>query len=151
LSMNPRKLSGCVWGALVLTGLTSCREKAPDEAAPAVTQAALPAAAPAASGVDADALSAPGASDPLCVKMCERGSALHCKVDVSACRDACQHSLSPPCDSELRASLTCVTAEPIAHWECSDEGLPVIRDGYCNAEQAKLMACVQRTLGDSAH
>lgn len=147
--MKRGKSRGWGWLALVLTGLTSCREKAPDEPAPAVTQAALPVAAPATSGVDAAALSAPGASDALCVKMCERGLALHCKLDASGCREACQQSLSPPCDGELRASLACVTVEPLAHLECSDEGLPVIRDGYCNAEQTKLMACVQRALGGS--
>jgi hypothetical protein len=81
--------------------------------------------------------------------MCERGAALHCRVDVPTCREACLSSLEPPCNTELAATLDCVTREPLAHWEGSVEGLPVIRAGYCDALQAKVVSCIRQATGSA--
>jgi len=46
----------------------------------------------------------------------------------------------PP--STVQAFLRCGEKEPLAHSEC-DDGLPAIRDGYCDAEEAGIFKCVQ--------
>jgi hypothetical protein len=150
------------WPAfLLLIGLLcGCRERAQPgvESGSAVVSAAPPAAAPPdpvpfapapASSPSPSVTPLSGAQLALCSRLCERGSALHCRVDVATCREACQSSLEPPCDTELAATLECVTHEPLAHWECSDEGLPVIRAGYCDAQQGKVVSCMRRATGSA--
>lgn len=50
--------------------------------------------------------------------------------------------LGAPCQDRVQAFLDCAEKEPIAHWECVS-GLPAIRDGYCDAEQAHILECIQ--------
>ena len=45
--------------------------------------------------------------------------------------------------------LGCFAREPIGHWECNEEGEAAIKDGFCDAEQGKFVACAQKTAGAS--
>jgi hypothetical protein len=42
--------------------------------------------------------------------------------------------------------MDCLAREPRPHWECDDDGMPAIKDGYCTAQQAALAGCLQREL-----
>jgi hypothetical protein len=36
--------------------------------------------------------------------------------------------------------------EPIDHWECAEDGMGAIRDGYCNEEQGQAVACMEQKM-----
>ena len=51
----------------------------------------------------------------------------------------------PACQAELSAFLGCATREPFEHWECDVEGsTPALKDGYCDGEQGRLVACMEQ-------
>jgi len=109
--------------------LAACHKEAPaPPAAPALPAAPAP---PASAAPD------------LCPGMCERARALKCKHDegcVAACR---QMSTASGCATEMAAVLSCLAREPLEHWECNSDGEPAIKDGYCDAEQSKFVACAR--------
>ena len=47
----------------------------------------------------------------------------------------------PGCDAELLRFMACAAREPASHWEC-DDGIPALKDGFCDAEQASVVKCV---------
>ena len=46
--------------------------------------------------------------------------------------------------------LGCMAREPIGHWVCNEDGEAEIKDGFCDAEQGRFVACVQKTAGPSS-
>lgn len=51
------------------------------------------------------------------------------------------------CPAEMSKLMTCALKHPAERWECSDEGVASIRDGYCDKEQEAFMNCVMKTPG----
>jgi hypothetical protein len=145
-------MKGVFFFSWCLVLLVSCQEQSrkSEPAASASRPPAQASAAPAPAPTPSSAAKAQAPVSPeqeaICASMCERGKALHCPVDAVTCRAACRESLAPPCDAELSAALSCMAREPLNHWECSDEGLPVIRAGYCDAPQGKAVECMQRAV-----
>jgi len=50
----------------------------------------------------------------------------------------------PGCTTQFERLYACLAAEPLAHWECAEDGVGAIRDGYCEKEQAAAVGCVER-------
>jgi hypothetical protein len=50
----------------------------------------------------------------------------------------------PVCQGEMRAALDCFVNRPLDAWECGDEGMPVVKDGNCDAEQARVVSCLDK-------
>jgi hypothetical protein len=48
-----------------------------------------------------------------------------------------------PCSLEMAGFYDCLVAEPLKHWECGDDGVAVIREGFCDAEQRKALQCME--------
>jgi hypothetical protein len=51
-----------------------------------------------------------------------------------------------PCSSEISAMFACFLKEPNAHWECGEDGVATIRDGYCDKEQGKAVECMDQKM-----
>jgi hypothetical protein len=47
----------------------------------------------------------------------------------------------PGCDAQMTDFLKCAAAQPAGRWEC-DEGAPSLKEGACDAEQAKVAGCL---------
>ena len=132
-------------GPFLLAWFVACNKPAPSPSnsdpppqASASTRSAMPEPSPAAAATPAT--KAPGV-DP-CVTVCERSKELKCRA-VAECPQRCAESRNvAACNSEMSAVLQCVIREPVGHWECGEDGLASIKDGYCDAEQAAFMACV---------
>jgi hypothetical protein len=107
----------------------------------ALTGSALPMLGPAAS--------APVGKGSRCGKFCSHTAPLHCGPRET-CEGACGSMLGTPCQDRVQAFLDCVEKEPVAHWECVN-GLPAIRDGYCDAEQARILECIQSLGGHTTN
>jgi hypothetical protein len=49
-----------------------------------------------------------------------------------------------PCAQQFDGFYACLDREALTHWECSPEGVPAIRDGFCEKEQAAASGCLER-------
>jgi hypothetical protein len=49
------------------------------------------------------------------------------------------------CRAELEAFYACLAGEPPDHWECAEDGVAVIRDGYCDKQQERFALCAERS------
>jgi hypothetical protein len=100
-------------------------------AAGAVVQRPLPAAAPAA-------------DRGLCPALCARAAVLRCPGGAQ-CASRCQEMRAlPGCGREMDAALRCFMALPTSGWECAADGLPSVKEGQCEREQAAVAACLGR-------
>jgi hypothetical protein len=49
------------------------------------------------------------------------------------------------CATPIENFVSCLAQQPLGHWECDEDGLAAIRDGYCEKEQAAIVACGKET------
>jgi hypothetical protein len=52
-------------------------------------------------------------------------------------------SAIPQCRAEMQAALRCFAEQPSKNWECDTDGLPSIKEGFCDAQQEKYTNCMQ--------
>ena len=43
------------------------------------------------------------------------------------------------CRAEMEAVMQCVIREPAKHWECSEQQIAAIKDGFCQREQLEFI------------
>jgi hypothetical protein len=138
-------------GALVMLGgaLVSCDRKVAAGSADAGTSAsaapapaaAKPAPAPAPTDVRPH-------GDPeverACADICEASAQLKC-AHASDCMVNClAMGTVTPCTSEMMAFYHCLLKQPIKNWECDDDGVAAIRQGFCDKEQEKAVLCMDK-------
>jgi hypothetical protein len=124
-------------GAVALVLALGCKQSEP----PSEQKQAPPQSA-ASPGVSVTPPRA-GTGDP-CGPICERTRGLACK-NTDACMANCRQLAGVgTCKDEIASVLGCFARAPIAHWECDADGVPSIKQGYCDAEQAKFVACVSQ-------
>jgi hypothetical protein len=138
-----------VWLALLFgAGAAAACSKEPRKA-PAVSAGSAPSAATLAPAPSAaqpsekeSAATGSAAGEP-CKVVCSRSRELGCP-NQQGCEKACAEMLSMPvCKDELVASLRCFGTHPASGWECGEDGLASIKDGLCNPEQARFVACFE--------
>ena len=84
----------------------------------------------------------PAGTNDSCAEMCARTEALRCGA-ADRCTKLCLESMRDnPCPGSMAAFMRCATAEPAAHWECTEDGVAAVKDGYCDAEQRSVITCV---------
>jgi hypothetical protein len=47
----------------------------------------------------------------------------------------------PLCHRETVAALRCFVHQPLPAWECGEDGVASMREGYCDAEQRRAVEC----------
>jgi hypothetical protein len=95
-------------------------------------------------GVNATSAKASAPVDP-CTIMCRHSDRLACS-GLAQCGESCRQLVAlPDCAAEMAAALACFIKEPDDHWQCGDDGLAAIREGYCEREQAAYVNCLQRS------
>jgi hypothetical protein len=134
-------------GSVILMA-TACNKSptehdAPVETRPAVSAVALPATPAPAEAPVPNPSGANSANGALCTKLCAISAPLKCKA-AAECEQHCKQMLSlPTCSAEIVQSLNCFAKQPSASFECDENGLPSIKEGLCDAEQAKVASCLQ--------
>lgn len=99
-------------------------------------------AAPVASTAAAQAEAA-RAIERSCKSICERSETLHC-AHAADCRPNClAMAVGTPCSEEFAALYRCLVSEPVAHWECAEDGVAGLRDGFCEKEQERSVGCME--------
>ncbi|HYO93627.1 MAG TPA: hypothetical protein VER33_03900 [Polyangiaceae bacterium] len=53
-----------------------------------------------------------------------------------------------PCTDPIAATYACLVQQPVASWECAENGVAAIREGFCEGEQARTVACLQAQVRD---
>jgi hypothetical protein len=108
--------------------------------APAVAReaaAAAPTPAPAGSA-------APAEVSARCRDACASVQKLGCK-HAAECEVSCREmSAVPRCQPEIGAFFGCLATQSADHWECLEDGTGAIRDGFCEREQARFAACLEK-------
>ncbi len=77
--------------------------------------------------------------------MCRVGQRLKCGASDELCQTACASMTRGVCAKELGATLECFAKQPVDHWECGPEGLPAVKSGFCDTEQAAAVDCARRS------
>lgn len=78
----------------------------------------------------------------VCETICQRSAELNCGLPKPACLEACRDTVDTPiCKTQMAAVMQCVIREPVTHWECSDEKIAAIKDGFCQREQLAFLQC----------
>ena len=79
----------------------------------------------------------------LCVAICERSRKLRCG-SAAECERNCQAmGLVAGCNGQISAFYRCLAGQPLDRWECAEDGVAAIRDGFCEVEQERAVACVE--------
>ena len=77
-----------------------------------------------------------------CREICSRSDALHC-VHADECSRNCLAMASlTPCTTEIVAMQRCLTKQPVKNWECAEDGVAAVREGFCDSEQQRAVACM---------
>jgi len=48
-----------------------------------------------------------------------------------------------PCTDAFKAFYGCLAREPAERWECAEDGIAAIREGYCEKEQERAVGCME--------
>ena len=129
--------------------LLSCESANKGELAPAATTPATPKTGTTAEPVvpaeptpRAEAPSAKLVANSPCAAICSRSTELGCS-QASTCEATCRASMADGlCIAEMSAATSCMLREPAKNWECSEEGLSAIKDGFCEDEQMQVVDCM---------
>jgi hypothetical protein len=83
-----------------------------------------------------------GGDVSLCPAICARSEPLHCR-EAATCVRRCEAMRAMPiCQAAVRESLECFASVPTTSWTCNEHGLPSVRVGMCDAEQARAAKCL---------
>ena len=78
-----------------------------------------------------------------CRQICDRSRRLQC-ANTDKCMPNClAMAQATPCSSEMRSLYECLKGQPIQNWECAPDGVAAIREGFCDGEQGRTVACMQ--------
>jgi hypothetical protein len=138
---------------LLASAFAACGRKEPPatESEPAASSARIATAAPIASvAPTARSTSDRRVATPVvrdaCRSICERSRQLQCK-NTRECLSNCLGMASlTPCSEPISQFFQCLVGEPLEHWECDEDGIGSIREGYCDSEQARAVSCAETKL-----
>lgn len=81
-----------------------------------------------------------------CGKICDRSRELKCPHSDQCLAGCLSVASFLQCSDAFAALYTCLSLEPLNHWECADDGVAAIRDGFCEPEQAAASGCLEQNL-----
>lgn len=85
----------------------------------------------------------PAELNDTCTRICDRSQVLKCK-NADQCLVNCIGAASgTPCNAEFLAFYGCLVPQPIANWECDEDGVAAIKPGLCDREQQRAIDCMK--------
>jgi hypothetical protein len=125
-----------LWGALLIVAAAAgCEGKAAPAPLPIQVAAAR-------ASTEAPAELGTAVLDKLCTQICDHSRVLKCKAP-DVCKPNCLAMASlTPCGDEFRAFYGCLVGQPSQNWECSEDGVAAIREGFCESQQTRVAACM---------
>jgi hypothetical protein len=150
---EPRVTHLALASAMLLFAAAACARKAPGEGADPLHDAAaalssaprvVSAARPAPS--QEPRVTIPAALKDTCRDICARSQQLKCKSSEQCAPNCIAMAALTPCSPQISALFSCILREPLAHWECAEDGVAAIRKGYCDAEQEQAVTCMEQKM-----
>lgn len=81
-----------------------------------------------------------------CKKICAHSDELKCAHATECLPNCIAAAAVTPCASEFRALYACLVPQPLQNWQCDEDGVAAIRDGFCEAEQKASFECMQQKM-----
>jgi hypothetical protein len=81
-----------------------------------------------------------------CDAICEHSRELGCKNAGDCMRNCMAMGALTPCTEPVAALYRCLVAQPTKNWECDEDGVAAIRQGFCDKEQGKTVACMEEKM-----
>jgi hypothetical protein len=122
------------------------RDKHEESSIAASSQSATPEAAPSVSHAPPAAVidrQTASAIEQSCKGICERSHTLKCAHAEDCMKSCIGMGIGTPCSEPFAALYACLQREPPAHWECGEDGVAAIREGYCEKEQERTVDCME--------
>jgi hypothetical protein len=140
--MRERRRAGVVLGVALVFGVAiGCKGSPPSENTKSSASPSEPSARPATAAGEPAA--AARAIEQSCNSICERSRKLNCARPQDCMPNCLAMAIGSPCADEFTAFYRCLVQEPVEHWECAEEGVAAIREGFCEKEQERAVGCVE--------
>jgi hypothetical protein len=78
-----------------------------------------------------------------CTDICEHSRVLKCEHAERCLTNCVAAAAGTPCNPEFQTFYRCLLKEPVRNWECAEDGVAAIREGFCDKEQARAVSCMQ--------
>jgi hypothetical protein len=78
-----------------------------------------------------------------CKQICNRSRQLKCKHEDQCMSNCIAMATVTPCSESLHGMYRCLVNQPLANWECADDGVAAIKDGFCDREQSQAVGCME--------
>jgi hypothetical protein len=101
---------------------------------------APPAASAALTKIDPDAAKS---VEKACAGICERSRSLKCKNAEECMKSCIGMGIGTPCSEAFAALYACLGSQPAERWECGEDGMAAIREGFCEKEQERTVKCME--------
>jgi hypothetical protein len=148
--MNP--ISFALVATAALTATAGCVRGSSDAIKGDEVASASPSAGPLLRGSDAAtsvaannvrSVQVPAFVEKSCNDICERSRQLACS-HADECVPNCQAmGIISGCADQVAAMYRCLVQHRVSHWECADDGVAAIREGYCDKEQEQAIKCIE--------
>lgn len=79
-----------------------------------------------------------------CERVCDRTRELGCKNQPGCLANCVMMAQIKPCAGPFAAFYACLEQQGRDHWECSAEGVPALREGFCESEQEATSRCLEQ-------
>jgi hypothetical protein len=84
----------------------------------------------------------------LCLEICGRSRDLKCKHGDGCAANCLAMASAPPCTEQFLVFYECIAKQPARNWECSEDGVAAIREGFCEKEQEQTVLCMESNARD---
>jgi hypothetical protein len=84
---------------------------------------------------------APQDTGGVCERICNNAKVLRCSA-AAECVPVCELMRNAfVCTGEMEAFARCMAKQPPENWTCTPDGTAVLKDGFCEQEQANSARC----------
>jgi len=112
-------------------------EETPAKEAPSPAAAA----APEQRGANPDA--PPAWLARSCREICVHTRTLKCEHTAECMPNCIAMGSLQSCTDKLTGFFRCLVAQPAENWECSPDGIALVREGFCAREQGDVASCLE--------
>jgi hypothetical protein len=131
---------------LAFSLVAACTSSEPHNADPAKigdNAASLDAAITAATAPSNSGISVPVAVESACAQICNRSQQIHCANTTDCGQNCVAMAVLTPCGQEMQRFYHCLVGQPLANWECAEDGVGAVKQGFCDDEQRQAVDCMQ--------
>jgi len=78
-----------------------------------------------------------------CATICSRSTELKCANGAQCLTNCLAMAALTPCSEPVSTMYACLVRQPAANWECAEDGVAAIREGFCDREQERAVTCME--------